>query len=354
MGTGGTRKSEPPCFAIPRPEPMTQPKVKFRVTEFRDYLASPYRYYLRHVLRLQELTDAIDELDAAGFGNLIHAVLKEFGDSDVKDATEPAVISEFLSQSLEQVIDQIYGSDPLYPVLVQKEQALVRLKAFARWQADWRRQGWEIRFAENRQLVAFPFEDGAVMGRRGDEGQPDPMTDSPSSMTTENDEHRFSETGDSSLLSPSPPSPVPTPPPGTVFLSGQIDRIDYNERLQQWAILDYKTGESAKAPEQTHRTRGGEWIDLQLPLYRHLACGLGVEGEVLLGYVTIPRDTSEIHEKLVEWTAEELDEADGIARETIRRVLNQEFWQEVDALPGYESEFSAICQDTVFGREATV
>jgi ATP-dependent helicase/nuclease subunit B len=183
------------------------------------------------------------------------------------------------------------------------------------------------------------------------------MTNPQSSMTNEIKDRPSPERSPSSPrrpVAPSPRPPVPLPPAGTVFLSGQIDRIDYNPRLNQWAILDYKTGESANEPEKTHRTRGGEWTDLQLPLYRHLARGLGVEGEVLLGYVTIPRDTSQIREKLAEWTPEELDQADTLARETIRRVLDQEFWQEVDSLPAYESEFSAICQDTVFGREATV
>jgi ATP-dependent helicase/nuclease subunit B len=168
----GEEGTERHGLVIPRPEPLEQPKVRFRVTEFRDYLASPYRYYLRHLLRLQELTDDIDELDAAGFGNLIHAVLKEFGESDAKDATEPAVISEFLRATLDRVIEETYGSDPLYPVLVQAEQALVRLKAFARWQADWRRQGWEIRFAETRQQVAFAYgESEQGPGARGKRGR---------------------------------------------------------------------------------------------------------------------------------------------------------------------------------------
>src|SRR5262249_46176356 len=45
-------------FEIPRPQPVDDPKTTFRVTEFADYLASPYRYYLRHILQLGEVGDS--------------------------------------------------------------------------------------------------------------------------------------------------------------------------------------------------------------------------------------------------------------------------------------------------------
>ena len=51
-------------------------------------------------------------------------------------------------------------------------------------------------------------------------------------------------------------------------LIGRIDRIDRNERTGELAVLDYKSSDSAKTPEQIHRqgrTSEKEWIDLQLP-----------------------------------------------------------------------------------------
>ena len=55
-----------------------------------------------------------------------------------------------------------------------------------------------------------------------------------------------------------------------IWLGRKIDRIDRNARTGTWCILDYKTGDRVRDPESTHRTRGGEWLDLQLPLYRFL------------------------------------------------------------------------------------
>ncbi|HWA99396.1 MAG TPA: hypothetical protein VG713_12930, partial [Pirellulales bacterium] len=42
-------------FPVPRPQPLPEPVTSMSVSEFRDYLACPYRYYLRHRLRLEAI-----------------------------------------------------------------------------------------------------------------------------------------------------------------------------------------------------------------------------------------------------------------------------------------------------------
>ncbi|MEW4489324.1 PD-(D/E)XK nuclease family protein [Thalassoglobus sp. JC818] len=289
-------------FHIPRPVAGAAEKTSFSVTEFRHYLASPYRYYLNQILRLEEVTDDPVELDPAGFGSLIHAVLEDFGRSDAALQTDPARISEFLNECLNEKVKAEYGSDPLFPIAVQVEQIRHRLDGFARWQAEWIRMGWKIRHTEygNQKHVSFPLDDGRK-----------------------------------------------------IKLRGRIDRIDFNEKTGEWAILDYKTGDSGMAPEKTHRWKE-EWVDLQLPLYRHLAKPLGVTGTVKLGYVTLPKTESLIGAQLAEWTEEELKDADRVTRETASKILDGEFWVELEKTPDWYEQFSAICQDYIFEREAIV
>lgn len=288
-------------FTIPRPEPPPKPKRSFSVTEFREYLKSPYRYYLRYVLRLSELSDDVAEMDPMAFGNLIHDVLNEFGESQVKDSIDHREINQYLRETLDAIVLQKYGTQPLYPVTIQVEQAHARLAAWAQWQASWRTQGWEIRFVEvgGRESIKFPLDDQR-----------------------------------------------------NIFIRGRIDRIDFNARTGQWVILDYKTGDSGQHPERVHR-RYKQWIDLQLPLYRHLAKPLQVMGDVQLGYVVIPRDTNEVGALLANWSEEELLEADAVVRDTARKILDEEFWQEIDRKL-FPNEFDGICQTHVFGKEALV
>ncbi|NJL32204.1 MAG: hypothetical protein HC898_11620, partial [Phycisphaerales bacterium] len=48
---------------------------------------------------------------------------------------------------------------------------------------------------------------------------------------------------------------------GELFtLTGRIDRMDHHPELGRYRLLDYKTGDSAQKPQQTHRKKGSGWI----------------------------------------------------------------------------------------------
>lgn len=287
-------------FRIPRPDADNKHDRSFRVTEFKDYLVSPYRYYLRHVLKLNEITDNVVELDPAGFGSLIHDVLERWGKGPEIQQTDPNRIAAALNAELDQLAVQRYGHDPLFPVHIQVEQIRHRLNIFAKWQAEWIRQGWETRHTEIGfgKNVTLTLADGS-----------------------------------------------------DIKLRGRIDRIDYHPQRDEWIIFDYKTSDRGQSPEQTHRQQK-EWIDLQLPLYRHLAAAWGVKGNVRLGYITLPRTTTQIREQIADWSEQELLEADDKAKSIASSILNHEFWVEQDRPVRWFQEFAGICQDGVFEKEA--
>ncbi|MGD9854476.1 MAG: PD-(D/E)XK nuclease family protein, partial [Planctomycetaceae bacterium] len=295
----GPPVQEGPGVAVPRPQRLVEPVTSISVTAFRTYLACPYRFYLQHVLKLESIPHDADELDGGMFGTMMHVALGAFGASAVKDSTSADEIAEFLRSTVQEWSANRYGRYPLPAVSVQIEQAQRRLETFATWQAARRLNGWSIAFVE------------ASAGESGTEF----------------------DVGDGR----------------SIRLKGRIDRIDRNMEHNTWALLDYKTGEAANSPEKAHR-KHGEWIDLQLPLYRHLACGLGVEGAVALGYVTLPRDTAEVRERMADWTDADLSDADEQAREVARSILDGRCWPPASSPPTYADDFSAICQDNVFDR----
>ncbi len=285
-------------FAPPRPTKLTQPVTSLRVTSFRDYLACPYRFYLRHILKLEACNDLATELDDAQFGTLLHQVLDAFGKSEVKDSTDPEAIREYLDDVLRRLAEERFGSRALPAVYVQVEQIRRRLRAFAEWQAKWADDGKRIRFAE-QSIAEVPFD---VDGR-------------------------------------------PT------YLRGRIDRIDYDESTQCWYIIDYKTGNSDKVPHKTHQA-GDRWVDLQLPLYRHLAVPLRVTGRVKLGYVMIPAALDRIRFEEAPWTSAEMESADETARDVIRRVREEVFWPPSPEPPAFSEPYAAICLDDQFAAAA--
>lgn len=284
---------------IPLPKPLEQPISELSVTAFRDYLACPYRFYLRHVLRLRSISDHRDELDGGGFGSLAHEVLRCFGTDVSRESTDPITIREVLERELDRCAAEQFGSHPLPAVLVQIEQLRWRLRAFAEKQAEWAAQGWCIEFVE----TGTSRHNGAPLIVDGE-----PM-----------------------------------------WLTGRIDRIDVHRTTGQRVILDYKTSDEGKSPESTHRPRQ-DWLDLQLPLYRHLAAALQITGSIQMGYVVLPKDTRATQFLLANWRTEDLDAADEIARDVVRRIRREEFWPPASQPPAFSEDFAAICQDAVRDR----
>jgi hypothetical protein len=280
-------------FAPPPAAAPSRPITSLAVTAFRDYLACPYRFYLRHVLGLRALDDSDRELSAASFGSLAHKILYRFADDDVRHASDPAAIADFLSATLDDVIYAEFGREILPAVRLQTAQLRLRLDAFALWQAEHRRTGWWIEHAERRveDETAWLDVDGVPF-----------------------------------------------------YLHGRIDRIDVNELTGERLIVDYKTSETTPDPHRAHQKKG-EWVDLQLPLYRHLAASLGISGRVTLAYVALPKKTADIKLFPAQWNEDELRAADDVAHDVVRGIRAGHFKPTDGPPPAFSDEFAALCMD---------
>lgn len=301
---GSLRPATESGLLVPQPDPLTEPVEIFNVTEFKSYLACPFRYYLRHRLKLEALSDAASELDPGQFGSLLHEALMRFGQSEAKDSTEVDEIRDCLYLHLGELAAKRYSGVAQPAVQVQVELAKLRLAEFAKKQARRRSEGWRIREVE--------IEFGA------DEGQQPPV-----------------------------PLEVDGKP---ALLAGRIDRIDEHEQTGHWAVLDYKTSESGDSPRKTHGNSDG-WTDLQLPLYRHLVAKLDncpAPDKIQLGYVQLPKDLKQINFTMADWTADELRAADEAAKTVVRGVRQGSFWPPTEPAPPFSEEYSAICQDGRF------
>ena len=301
-------KSELPVVP-PRPAAAGEPPLdSISVTAFKSYLACPYRYYLRHVLRLESLADSLTELDPAAFGNLLHDVVQHYGRAEdaraLRTSDNADAIHGYLSDWLDTLAAARLGLAHCRPaVAVQVEQARLRLRGLAQWQARRNAAGWQIVHSEDTErqlLVEFRLGDGS-----------------------------------------------------TIKLRGRIDRIDYHAASGTLAILDYKTGEAGLEPDRTH-LKLGEWIDLQLPLYRHLVRGARLrvkldDCRLALGYILLPKDVRAIREAMADWTDDDLARADQAAREVLRKIRAGQFWPPTLPPPPFSEDFAILTQDNALG-----
>jgi ATP-dependent helicase/nuclease subunit B len=290
-------------FVVPKPVSRGGELKRISVTEFKYYLACPYRYYLRKVRMLEPMDDAARELAPFAFGNLLHSTLGAFGrDSDApRDSEDKQEIIDFLDDRLSTLAENKYGSDRWRPsIRLQLDQARRRLEAFAANQAQLASEGWRIVYAEEEQgdprSVEFVVDDSPIR------------------------------------------------------LTGRMDRIDYLEPAKTIRIVDYKTADGAASPEKTHRESDG-WIDLQLPLYRHMwssvAEGLPVDCTVQLAYFNLPKAMDDAKIVVASWDAALLENADETARWVIRQIREQIFWPPANPPPKYSEDFATICLDDV-------
>ncbi|TVR58303.1 MAG: hypothetical protein EA422_16320 [Gemmatimonadales bacterium] len=283
-------------FALP-PEPVIQvarPPRRLAVTAFRSLLADPYRFALERILRLDTVDDRAREMDPMIFGVVTHAVLEGLGRASLREEGGRLPADEVeLRRRLDELLDREmagrFGRHAHPAVRLQGEQIRGRLHAFASWQAERSREGWIL-----AQVEAGP------------------------PLLPESERRGPTERG---RLFPVDGEPF--------YLSGRIDRVDHHPETGAWCLLDYKTSKKARTPDQVHRKRQGRgrdaphrWVDLQLPLYRHLVEGIPEEArdQVQLGYLNLPADRDRTGVELARWDEVELEEADQEAREAIRRL----------------------------------
>lgn len=312
----------------PQPAAPAVPLAEMGVSAFSDYLACPYRFYLRHVLKLGEQEDAQREMAPPLFGSLIHDCLSAFAHSEAAEFSDPHKVQAYFDDELAAQGRKRFGANPSPAIQMQLRQVGRRLKAFSVWQAQAVQEGWAIQSdLSEKELTAALEVDGEDFTFRG-----------------------------------------------------RLDRVDFHAQTGSYRILDYKTGDAGAGPEEKHRksdggTGGSEWTDLQLPLYRLLLAASGVDLAQLapgaLGYVLLPADLKPVvcsEQKrsggtgfaAASWTDADHDSAQECAAEIIRNIRAGKFWPPTDPSPfppsrtdpGRSESLSGLCLDACTDRRA--
>ncbi len=261
------------------------------VTAFKRFLESPYAFYLQSVLELDEIGAEQPELEPRMFGTFVHAVLQRFAQGPARDSTDAGAIEADVLRCLAEVAASELGPMPPTAVAVQVEQASHRLRGFAAWQAGHAAGGWRI--------VATEWAPGDPVHLDVD-GEP-------------------------------------------IELRGRIDRIDFNARTGELALLDYKTGEDAGDPRLAYNSRSRRWRDLQLPLYRLLArewIDAKAASGTVLGYITLPKE-GQVALVKADWSEEQLAEAVATARHIVGQIRGGR-WRERGDHPPEEGAIAAL------------
>lgn len=267
---------------IPKVDVEECPVKAMSVTAFKSYLECPFRFYLRHVLKLRPIDDGSRELAANQFGDLVHGALEDFGLSDAKGESNESRVFDALQHHLHAFAKRHYGETCERSVTLQIRQAEERLRSVAAEQVKRIDEGWQIHAVE--ASVQPSTSRGITVDGR------------------------------------------------TMPLAGRFDRIDRHVDSGQWAILDYKT--HGHKPEKKHLRKNPitgkqEWIDLQLPLYRLMIPDLEIHVDdpagVQLGYFNVSDKPEETRINLAAFSEPLLAEAQALIEDCVRRIFRCDF-----------------------------
>jgi ATP-dependent helicase/nuclease subunit B len=270
---------------------------KISVTQFADYLACPFRFYLKHILRMEPFDAARDEMDPRDFGSLIHDTLQALHeDETLRHSADESLIAAFLDDKIQELTARRYGRNVALPLVVQLESARNRLRKLAEIHAAERAAGWRVEFTE----VSFPElpGNGGAVELEG------------------------------------------------VKISGRIDLIERRADTAQRRVIDYKTSAKGSKPAEAHLKKltarddvpawqvfdDGDkpqrWINLQLPLYAWIVSRLeGCSGGAEAGYINLPPALSETAVNMwPELTDAMIASAVECARGVIRSIKAGIFW----------------------------
>lgn len=119
--------------------------TSFNATALRDYLACPFRYYLKHILKMQTTEPQRVEWNHRDFGNVAHRILERWGqDPEAREFAEPAPLEKWLSNTLDTIVAEGFGKHIPLAVRIQTESLRQRLSWFANIQAQHRADGWVV------------------------------------------------------------------------------------------------------------------------------------------------------------------------------------------------------------------
>ena len=253
-----------------RASQATALRKRISATSFKDYLANPADFWLKHALGMRETSHDDLELDRAGFGTLLHSALERFGrDESMRDCQDAKLIASKLSECLDRHFEQAFGQEHEPGLVFQRETARERLNGFAALQAQLVADGWRTVQVEGQLPVI------TIKG---------------------------------------------------VEIGGRYDRLDYHAASDTWRVYDYKSFDKIQTPVDKHikKHRKGNretpdfeyqvsvttettlksgkiktetkvtryrWDDLQLPVYyRNLFEGdARIQGKHLeIGYIILP------------------------------------------------------------------
>jgi ATP-dependent helicase/nuclease subunit B len=282
--------------------PTIEPPQSHNVTTLANYLACPFRYYLKQVVRMQGSDLGRAEWNARDFGNVAHEVLERWGrDTEARDSDQAQAIHGWLSAELDRVVGEWFGKRVPLAIRIQTEALRQRLLWLSRVQAATRAEGWEVIDVERK--IQHTFAQTQITAK-----------------IDRIDRHR--ESGRLRVID---------------YKTGKMDGVDKEHRKKITASVELPPHLPADSPavyvsEDKGKSASYLWHNLQLPLY---AAAMLAEHQTMPTPAYFMLRPTEADVKLSEWSDFEmadLEAALDCAAWVAGKIADKVFWPPAEKL----------------------
>lgn len=292
-----------PSHNIPLP-------TRLSVSALKSYLECPFRFFLKHILKMHAIDVSSRELTPANFGTVLHDSLKGLKGRYLDTSLKHDAFYKELETTLLHTIEKQFGRKLSFALRLQQEALSSRLKSYCEHQLiDITKYG-STRILDTEKSFSIAFKNCTIRG--------------------------------------------------------QIDRID--QREDGIELIDYKTANTAIPPSRAHLSvvakkappehlpkqaffehegKTYRWTDLQLPLY------MSAQTEVYssrprLAYFNLAKTSN--HSGIERWsdfTDSHLESALDCAQAVIDQIHRGIFWPPNNTMREEYDEFAAYFPDGI-------
>jgi ATP-dependent helicase/nuclease subunit B len=211
--------------------------LKFRqysVSQLETYAKCPYKYFAERILRLEEIDDPTEEVEALEMGSLLHNIFYEF----YRELFDKKII---LYQSSEGEFN--FARELLFSIAEKKISEANFRSPLSFYERE------KILGLNNKKESSILYEFLKQERSQSDGFIPE-----------------FLEVSFGRIDKEDMPDAIKNLKAGDVAIRGKIDRVDLNSQSKEFRVIDYKLG--GKKPTNDELETG---VSLQLPLYMYAA-----------------------------------------------------------------------------------
>jgi ATP-dependent helicase/nuclease subunit B len=156
---GPTRRAAPVLAA-------GQVPLSYSVSAYSALVGCPYKFFARHVLRLNELDEVSEEMEKRDYGLLVHEVLECF---HKRHPVLTKVPEDEALASLQEITREVFARalEHNFLALGWRLRWEKRLTAYLAWQRQREESGWYWHDAETKHARSFPLDDGVAVELHG-------------------------------------------------------------------------------------------------------------------------------------------------------------------------------------------